>query len=206
MKDLLHEEWKHTVSGHIYTYMQNHFQNEAKIGIENLGGPIEIFTYDKDQAHIRKRETEGSIETCIESYEYKRLPWWKESIDHQQGVPFIFLDPPVMWVAKDAGISNWEELFRPSVAVSKYHIADINDLESVERAKIEVRKVISEIITPKVSSAYSIQFQDGGLRLIAETDEAMESRYIDNEVYNQVLIGFQAIAEPLQEQLQKMAS
>ncbi|HRN71190.1 MAG TPA: hypothetical protein PLS49_08480 [Candidatus Woesebacteria bacterium] len=178
--------WKRTISGKIYEYIQNHLATpETHLQINDAGKLVETISFNGEEAHIRKR-IQGNMDnilTCIESYEYKRLNWWRETIDAHSNISMILLDPPIMWVAKDAGIIDWEDIFKPSHAIRRQDIYSGYDRNKIVEAQGLIRNTIMECFSSKFLPHYSLQNTDGALRVTAESAEGIESRTEDNETY-----------------------
>lgn len=182
--------WQRTVSGKIYSFIQKNIATpDTNIQIINAGELIETIIFNGDEAHIRKqvRGDLDSINTSIESYEYKRLDWWRKTIDAQSNMQITLLDPPLMWVAKDAKIENWEGIFKPTQVMKQQGIYTGNDRNKIAQAQTLIRSNIIECYDTKLGPHYSLNNSDGALRLIAETPEAIESRTEDNDTYHSIL-------------------
>ncbi|CAN5222258.1 hypothetical protein BH09PAT2_BH09PAT2_07620 [soil metagenome] len=182
--------WEQTISANIFSFLKQKAENEGMVvSIENKGDMVETIHFGDESVQILKRTNQSGdgdfsqIETCIESHQYKRLPWWQQAIDSQKNTKLVFLDPPVMWVAKDAQIEDWEAIFRPSVAVVEQGIYSGDDQTQLEQAKNLVRDTVFSVLTPVIHPDFAVQYQDGGLRCMAITPEAKESRTKDNDAY-----------------------
>jgi hypothetical protein len=207
-------EWSGTLSGKLAGYLAAKAA-EGKVPFEVLGkGKVfETFQFNHDQAHLRKQisggrigETPHNIHTLIEAYEYKRKPWWSEAIDAQGIDNFLFLDTPVQFAAKDAGIAQWERLFRPSVVMKEHGIYTGTDEEERLMCQIKIRRTIIDVLTRRVGPHYDVCDEFGSLRLRALTDEARESRFVDNEAYHSVLPVFGEAVPDLEMVYSSMAS
>ncbi len=148
----------------------------------------ETFTYNGQEAHIIKHVLGGvgsgpvNIVPCIESHEYKRLPWWHEAIDavHQ---PFEVLPAPVMVVAAEAAVPHAEEIFDPE-RILIAHARELSALSPVDREHRlqEIRGIIRSEVEC-FTRDYTVRFSDDFLRMNPVTPDAKGSLTTDNSAY-----------------------
>lgn len=197
-------EWLNTVSGRLFVRLIPISEQLGKpLTIENQGGLFEEFRMGDETAHLAKRmadstvgEDGGTIQTYAESWEYKRLPWWKEALDLEY-LPVIFLDTPLSNLGDDALIADAESYFDPAMVVKKYHL---NPKANIEREMIMrhwVKEQIIQLLNPLLDPHYEVRDYEQQLRLYPKSDEGIASRVIDNEAYSFALQQIKQIAAPL---------
>lgn len=201
-------EWEQTVTGRLYGDVQAIAERENKTcRIEGRGGIYEFISLGDEAATLIKHlensnvgeEGGGNLTTYAEAWEYKRLPWWKEALE-KENLPVKFLETPVSKAAKDAGLENWEAVFRPVTTVKEFNLSDAADEKATGAAEDWVRSRIKEHLAPLIAADYKIDFFDGGLRLVPQTEEAKRSRLEDNDTYARTLEKIKEIAPKLEEE------
>lgn len=180
--------WDETVSGRLYKCLKYKASEEGvEFSLEGKGEIVEFFYYNQEKARLVKylihatvNEIDGEVRTFAEGWEYKRYSWWKTAID-EEGIPVDFLNVPLVWLAKDANIENWEQFFRPSKIVSSLK----KNPQEMEHAKQAVQQKIAEIVNPFLAPDFLIIEERSVLRLSPLTDRAKTSHIEDNEAYLQ---------------------
>jgi hypothetical protein len=196
-------EWARTGSGQIYKRLQEIGRREGvEVSIEGKNSNIEIFCFGDRKAYLNKSlvggttlGTDGTIVPSVESYQIKREPWWKEAIDPLKE-SLSFLDIPVAWAAKDAGVDNLDEVYRPKDVI-KNHNLNKDGMDSLEVIR-KIEKIIREALSPVLAPQYSISYEFGGLRLKPLTELAREGNFEDNEVYTAAVTKIKETAPILQ--------
>ncbi len=204
--------WDQTVSGKLYGHLKVIAVRENKdFGIEGKGGPVEIMRLGDETATVIKHLENstvglegGNIKTFVEAWDYKRLGWWKEVLDKEQ-MPVSLLDTPVLRAAKDAGVSECETIFRPSVVIKKFDLLKSSDWRKEDEIVEWIRSQTTKLLAPKLMPDYAINFSDGGLRLRPLTQEAKQSLIEDNDTYRRALDSIREIAPILEEEWRKKA-
>lgn len=178
-----------TISGQIKRKLEDlSMSNGKKINIENEHAPISTYHLGTDSAKIYKRlnngtvgEENGTIKYYAESADIKRLDWWKSVL---ADMPISFLETPINDFAKQAYISKPELIFSPEEVIAHYRLNPTGDDDSKIAAKQWVVDKVINTLTPLLAPDYKLQFYEGHIRLIPLTQDAMESREIDNLTYD----------------------
>ena len=190
------QEWRESFSGILFERIQAIAQREGKEAeIQDKMRMVETFCVGDERAKLYHRlqgggvgESGGTIGNLIEAYDYRKLSWWKEAFD-QGGLEFRFMELPLVFLAKDAGVLD-PNIFRPTAVLAKYQFDPGND--STSHLSDWVASEIIKVLTPKLVPDYQIRIADSALRLVPLTAEAEQARTINNTVYAKAL---QAIFE-----------
>lgn len=179
--------WENTGSGKIFSQLSEIGKRENKqVQIAGKNTEKEIFLFGTEQAVLYKNleggtvgERDGVIIPSIESYDYKRLAWWKEAVTPV--LPSLqLLDAPVLSVAKDAGIEHINDL-DPKL------VAKVYGFSQDEAGLAQAERKIIDALSLTLSPDYMIRNTVGNLRMVALTPEAVASRYEDNQIYQDAL-------------------
>lgn len=197
--------WDASVSGMIFKKLQDiarRWGRTTRIYVK--GSPVEVFEFNGETALVYNTlrsgtigEEGGYIVPAIESYQYKRLPWWREAIDGV-GTTVELLDVPLVWAGKDAKIPDYENLFRPSQILKRLRLPE-SSLDTIYEA---MKAVIDPVVTPD----YTMVNDSGILRLGAVSEDAIQSRLEDNQAYQRATEAIAAKAEELERALQKFTN
>lgn len=183
-------QWLETLSGKIFTRLESIAKKEKEsLSVENKGKALELFHVGNQTAHLSKRlsdstvgEDGGTIQTFAECWEYKRLHWWREALDLEDK-PVVFLDTPIMKLAEDANVSDAGAYFDPAIVVQKYNLNPTNDRDLEIAMQHWIKEQIKETLNPLLKPNYEVKEYENALRLCPMTDEAKQSRIIDNSAY-----------------------
>lgn len=197
--------WDASVSGMIFKKLQDIAQRWGRTTrIYVKGSPVEVFEFNGETALLYNPlrngttgEVGGYIVPRIESHQYKRLPWWREAIDGV-GTTVELLDVPLVWAGKDAKIPHYENLLRPSRILQRLGLPE-SRLDTIYEA-------MKAVLEPVVSPDYTIVNDSGILRLGAVSQDAIQSRLKDNQVYQRATEAIAAKAEELERALQKLTN
>ena len=143
-------------------------------------------------------EETGTVTSYVESWEYRNLPWWREVLD-TENLPVKFLDTPVARAAQDANIQDWESIFRPSIVVETYKLADPNDRQAVARMRGWVQETLIFHLSEVLQPDFTATFYDQLVRIIPITKEAKQSLLTENNAYQTMLDKLKGIVPLLQE-------
>lgn len=202
----IEQEWRENdPTGRIYARLEAVAKLEKlPLTIEDRGSAHEFIVLGKQGAAITKHLTDsvvgstgGTIKNYIESWQYKRYPWWREALD-AEGLPAEFLDPAVGVVAREAGIEQWREIFTPrGVAKTLAQTIDVDGSEGVALQTWAFAR-IREVVDPLIHPDYRVIFQDDTIRLSAQSEGARKSRVEDNDAYKQAMEALKIAAPKLQ--------
>ena len=197
-------EWFYTVSGRLFARLVPISEQLGKpLSIENQDGPYEKYHMGDETAHLAKRmadstvgEDGGTIQTLAESWEYKRLPWWKEALD-LENLPVIFLDPPLFKLGVDAHITHAEGLFDPPTVIKKYRLNPAAKFDREMIMRHWVKEQIIHLLNPLLEPHYEVKDYERNLRLYPKSNEGIASRVVDNEAYHFALEKIGQVIGPL---------
>lgn len=203
-------DWSEGTSGKVFAVLEKRGAKENKtVAVKDQLKDRETFTYDGKDAHIIKHAYGGvgdgkmTIESYVESHEYKRQPWWKEAID-AVGEHFEILPAPVTIVAAEAGILHVEEIFDPE----RFLVAHAQKLAHLSEGAREANLgAISDTIITEVArftTDYAVYLRDGCLRMVPKTQEAKASLTTDNAAYDRAKLALIEVAKTLPQKLQAL--
>jgi hypothetical protein len=187
-------DWRVTISGKIFARLEElASEKDVSVSIKNKGGMVEIFKFGDETANIVKHledaavgEESGKVRSFVESWDYRNRDWWRGALD-AENLPVQFLDTPAARAAQDAGIENWQEVFRPSVVVKTYDLADPKDEQGTKRMQEWVESEIEAKLADVVGPSYVVKTHDYLVRIVPVSEEANQSRVDENETYREML-------------------
>lgn len=184
-------------------------QKDKKVDVENEKKPIATYHFGIESAKIYKRlsngtvgEDNGNITYYAEYSDLKRLDWWKTVL---ADLPISFLETPIDDFAKQAQISSPELVFTPEAVILHYRLNPKKDGEQQIAAKQWVVDQVIKAVSPKLAPDYKLQFFEEHFRLIPLTSNAIESRVIDNQAYENAKKVIADSVSLLQSSYQKMS-
>ncbi len=186
---LTNTDWLNSAPGKIYARLKKIAEKRGQIvKVQGANSSLVEYIVGNQSAALHIDVTESQVGDeqvksmgSIESWEYKRFPWWNETIN-SAGIPLNLLDPPLAWVARDGQTSD-ENVFKPNQVVKQLPLTDIGDAEKLEQAKQRVIQTIISTVVPVVQPDYSVAYHHGSLRLQSLTAQARESLEKDNNIY-----------------------
>jgi hypothetical protein len=199
-----------TIAGQIRAKL-NEFsiKKDKKAYVENENDPVATYHLGTESAKIYKRldngtvgEDNGTIRYYAEYSDIKRLDWWKTVLDTLQ---ISFLETPIDDFARQAQMSSPELVFTPEAVIKHYHLNSKEDEETQIAAKQWVQDQVINILTPLLAPDYKLQFFEEHFRLIPLTHNAIESREIDNQTYENAKRAIVDSVTLLQDSYQKMS-
>lgn len=207
-------EWERSTSGTIYEKLKGIAMKLGKeLKIDGQGMIKEVFHMGDEKATLTKHlvdghagEEGGMIEMYVESWDYKRFPWWREALDEAQP-NVVFLDTPISKFALDARIPNSENYFNPEKVVATYHLNPRKDPILEVARQGWVKEQIKEVLRPLLLPEFNIKEYDHELRLDPKSLLAIESRIQDNAAYEKAKEVMHLAVESLQKRYEaKQAS
>ena len=193
--------WKQSLAGKLCSRLEKIAKDTGKtFRMLGAGSSVEVFEFGGERAELVKHmenstvgDVGGSIRNYVESWDYKRLPWWRDALMSEQA-PYELLDIPVSRAARDAGVERWRELFIPAQVVNTFDLVTPDNWREVEAMKEWVRSSITNILGRIVRPDYSVTFFENSLRLAPLTEGAILSKTVDNETYSSLLKKIEIIA------------
>jgi len=204
-------EWLQTLSGQIYQALVPIAQKLGRsVDVDGKGELYETYIVGNEKAHLSKRladgtvgEDGGTIKTFAESWEYKRLHWWKEALDSLKN-PVILLDTPISKLAVDAHVSNMEEYFDPATVVKLYRLNLSGDSSQGIAMKQWVKDQITAVLNPVLKPDFEVKEYEQQLRICPKNEEALQSCMTDNATYEKAKKGLTTVLVNLKARFQKM--
>ncbi len=185
-----------SMSSRLFQRLQKRAAEEGVVcSMLHAGSPIEVLIHGGSQVLLRhflqnaNRDVSGGIiETCAESWEYRKFPWWKEVLDAEES-PVRLLDTPVVLAARDTQLPDADKIFRPSLAASSFKLYDTTARDSRDRIFAErwIQMQIEDVLYPLLAPHFTVKYLDDALRLLPITADARESVRTENDTYRQTL-------------------